>query len=345
MRSICILRLSAIGDVVNACAVVQAIQKRYPQAAITWVIGKVEARLLEGMPGVRFVVFDKKLGHKAYSALKRDLNGEEFDCLLHMQLAFRANIASLFIKAKRKIGFDWQSSKELHSLFMSERIAPAPRSHVLDGFRQFAKAIDVEFDAPSWQLPLQEADRQFAKETLASLSSTRIFTLCPAASKQERNWQAKHYSALADYAGAQGFSVVICGGPTALEQDLSAEIEKYAQTKCLNLVGKTSLKQLVAVLEASSLVLAPDTGPTHMAVAVGTPVIGLYAHSNPERTGPYLYRNYVVEVYHQNLLAQKGKTADQLKWGTRVKGDNLMQQISVERVQAMFDNVVKEQAL
>ncbi len=82
-----------------------------------------------------------------------------------------------------------------------------------------------------------------------------------------------------------------------------------------------------------------------MAVTMGTPVIGLYAHSNPARTGPYLYQDYVVEVYHQNLKKQTGKTATQLPWGTRVKGKDLMQQISVHSVKEMFDRVVNEKAL
>jgi heptosyltransferase I len=82
-----------------------------------------------------------------------------------------------------------------------------------------------------------------------------------------------------------------------------------------------------------------------MAVTVGTPVIGLYAHSNPARTGPYLYQDYVVEVYHQNLLKQTGKTAQQLPWGTRVKGDDLMSQITVDSVKAMFDHVVQKESI
>ena len=139
IKSICILRLSAIGDVCNAVSVVQSIQRQHPQAQITWIIGKIEARLLEGLPGVRFVVFDKKLGKAAYSQLKQDLKHDYFDVLLHMQVALRANLASLVINAKRKIGFDWSRAKELHALFMRERIAPQATPHVLDGFAGFAR--------------------------------------------------------------------------------------------------------------------------------------------------------------------------------------------------------------
>jgi len=139
--------------------------------------------------------------------------------------------------------------------------------------------------------------------------------------------------------------VILCGGPTELERNLSQAILASAQQPITDLTGKTNLKQLLALLKHASLVLAPDTGPAHMAVAVGTPVIGLYGHSNPDRTGPYLFRQYVVEVYHQSLREQQGKTAADLKWGIRVKGSNIMQKIAVEAVTAMFDKIVAEQQL
>ena len=349
LKSICILRLSAIGDVCNAVSVVQSIQRQHPQAQITWIIGKVEARLLEALPGVRFVVFDKKLGKAAYSQLKQDLKHDYFDVLLHMQVAFRANVASLCIKARKKIGFDWHTAKELHALFMRHRIEPAPRSHVLDGFRQFAKAVGVTEQqlgkTPTWQLPIPEADELWAKQQLAATGNSRVLIISPAASKAERNWLPERYAALADYAHTKGFAVILCGGPTELERSLSQAILASAQQPITDLTGKTNLKQLLALLKHASLVLAPDTGPTHMAVAVGTPVIGLYGHSNPDRTGPYLFRQYVVEVYHQSLLEQQGKTAAELKWGTRVKVSDIMQKIAVEAVTAMFDKVVAEQQL
>ena len=345
LTSICILRLSAIGDVCNAVSVVQSIQRRHPQAAITWVIGKIEARLLEDLPGVRFVVFDKKQGKAAYRQLSKQLQHDYFDVLLHMQVALRANVASLCIKARKKIGFDWHSAKELHALFMRHRIEPAPRSHVLDSFRQFAKAIDVPEQTPSWQLPIPAADEQWAQQQLAASGNPKVLIISPAASKAERNWLPERYAAIADYATSKGFAVLLCGGPSELEQKLSQAILAAANCAITDLTGKTSLKQLLALLKHASLLLAPDTGPAHMAVAVGTPVIGLYGHSNPDRTGPYLYRQYVVEVYHQSLLEQKGKTAAELKWGTRVKGADIMQKISVAAVSAMFDRVVAEQQL
>ncbi len=353
LSSICILRLSAIGDVCHAVAAVQAIQRHYPNAKISWIVGKVEAMLLQGLPGVELVVFDKKLGLKAYTDLAHQLQGQQFDVLLHMQVALRANLASLVIKAKRKIGFDWSRAKELHALFMRERIAPQAQPHVLDGFAGFARHLGVPFltepgEQPQWQMPLSQADLDFAEAQLAPLKAQgvqRFLVICPAASKAERNWLPVRYAAVADYASNLGFQVLLCGGPTPLERQLRDDILQSAQCPIVDLVGKTSLKQLLAILKAATVVIAPDTGPAHMAVTVGTPVIGLYGHSNPERTGPYLYRQYVVETYHAELKRQTGKTAAAVKFGTRVKGEHIMAQISVEAVTSMLEQVIVEEKI
>lgn len=349
LQSICILRLSAIGDVCHAVAAVQAIQRHYPKAHITWVIGKVEAMLLADLPGVELVIFDKKLGLAAYRDLKQQLKGRQFDVLLHMQVALRANLASLVIKARRKIGFDWQRAKELHALFMRERIAPQQQPHVLDGFAGFARHLGVPFltepgSQPQWQMPLTDSHRDWARSQLKAGVRGHLI-ICPAASKAERNWLPERYAAIADYASAAGFAVYLCGGPTPLETRLAEDIKQAAQSEIIDLVGKTSLKQLLALLEQASLVLAPDTGPAHMAVTVGTPVVGLYGHSNPDRTGPYLYRADVAQVYHAELQRQTGKTAAELPWGIRVKGGHIMAQLDVETVWQKIQQVIAREAL
>lgn len=322
-------------------AAVQAIQRANPDAKITWVVGKVEAMLLDGLDGVELVVFDKKQGKMAFKQLKQTFKHRQFDVLLTMQVAFRAGLVSRCIRAKVKIGFDKQRSKELHSMFINQRIAPKNSPHVLEGFMQFAEQVGVTDTTPHWKMPYSEQDEQAAAALLPQ-SNQPIFVISPAASKAERNWLPERYAALATHAAEQGFNVVITGGNTPLEIELAQQIMAHCSVKVLNLVGKTSLKQLLCVLKAARLVLAPDTGPAHMAVTVGTPVIGLYAHSNPKRTGPYLYQDYVVEVYNHAIEQQYNKPASALPWGVRAKGEHLMAQISTEQVIAMFNKVVAE---
>jgi len=338
-KSICILRLSAIGDVCHAVASVQAIQNRHPQAKITWIIGKVEAMLLQCLPNVEFVIFDKKAGLKGYQQLREHLRNRHFDILLHMQVAFRASLATLFVSATEKWGFDKSRAKEGQGLFTNRRIAPQMEPHVVDGFWGFAQAIGVDSDLkPNWKMPLQSVDRSWCEQQTNSKS---YIIISPAASKVQRNWLSERYAVIADYANEKGLQVVLSGGPTVIEENLAEEIISAANAPIINLVGKTKLPQLLALLEKAELVLAPDSGPAHMATTVDTPVIGLYAHSNPNRTGPYHSRDTTVSVYSELLLKQTGKNVQQNRWGKRVKGENLMQLITVDAVIEMVDRILK----
>jgi heptosyltransferase I len=329
-KSLCLLRLSAIGDVCHAVAMVQHIQRQYPNTLITWVIGKVEASLLQNLPGVEFVIFDKRAGFKGYTDLRETLKGRQFDVLLHMQVALRASLASLCISARMKIGFDHQRAKEGQWLFTNKKIAKQINPHVLDGFFGFSQALGLEKVEPTWQMPLADEDLLWANEHLKT--ERPIAVISPAASKAERNWYTEGYAQIADHLTEQGFNVVLCGGPTTMEKLLAEDIISRSKSPINNLVGQTSLKQLLAVLKLAHLVVAPDTGPAHMAVTVGTPVIGLYAHSNPLRTGPYYYQQYVVSCYQEMLQKQHKKPFSKLPWGIRAKGHDLMSAISISQV-------------
>ncbi len=139
---------------------------------------------------------------------------------------------------------------------------------------------------------------------------------------------------------SRGFEVLLCGGPAPHEQRLAQEIQSLAQSSLHNLVGQTNLKQLLALIEQASLVLAPDTGPLHMATTVGTPALGLYAHHNPERTGPYRDRQFVVSVYLPLVEAQNQKSLDELPWRTRLKDDQAMSTITVEQVKSQLNHIL-----
>ena len=333
---LCILRLSAIGDVCHAVAMVTRIQQHRPDIKITWIIGKIEYQLLKGMPNVEFIVYDKKAGKQAKQDVKSALKNRVFDALFVMQVALRANLLSRVVKAKRRIGFDWARSKEGHRLFTNEYIAPKQYAHVLEGFMGFADAIDIPpVDTPSWNMPVSPADWEWAKEQTQHLGKYAVIS--PAASKAERNWTVNGYVSAAKHLSEKGYKVVLCGGPGPLDADISQQILAQSDSISLDLVGKTSLKQMLAVLADASLVLAPDTGPAHMATAMGTKVVGLYAHSNFRRTGPYMSQDCVASVYEVHIKEQKGKKWVYLPWGTRAKGKDLMTQLLVQSVLKKID--------
>ncbi|QQD20382.1 ADP-heptose--LPS heptosyltransferase I [Oceanospirillaceae bacterium ASx5O] len=335
-ESVCFVRLSAIGDVCHAVAAVQALQRHWPQTRVTWVVGKIEAQLLQGLAGVELVVYDKKAGWAGMKAVWQQLNGRRFDALVHMQLALRASLLTLGIKARYKVGFNRRRAKEGQWLFTNRKITDTESQHVLDSFYAFIEYLGVPPSAPQWQLPLSDADQEFARQRLQQRATVVI---CPAASKDERNWLPERYAAFADYVVNQGFQVAVCGSPAAREVQLAAQIEAAMQQQALNLVGQTSLKQLAAVLQQAVLVLAPDSGPAHIATTQGTPVLGLYAHSNPQRTGPYNNRADVVSVYEQVVVEQQGKPLNELPWSTRAKGAELMQRIPLSAVIERFEQM------
>ncbi|MBE4592291.1 ADP-heptose--LPS heptosyltransferase I [Vibrio navarrensis] len=337
--SVCFLRLSAIGDVCHAVAAVQALQRHWPETKVTWIIGKVEAQLLQGLEGVELIVFDKKQGLKGMQAVWAQLQGRRFDALVHMQLALRASLLTLGIKARYKVGFHLKRAKEGQWLFTNRKISDTESAHVLDSFYSFIEYLGVPRTPPQWQLPISDADHHFAQETLGDQPS---LVISPAASKDERNWLAERYAALGDYAYEQGYQVVICGSPAEREKNLAADIVRHMQHTAVNLVGKTNLKQLTAVLNKAAVVLAPDSGPAHIATTQGTPVIGLYGHSNPKRTGPYNNLAQVVSVYESFSEQQYGKPVAQLAWSTRVRGEHIMQEITLDAVKTAFDRLIQD---
>jgi len=338
-KSICILRLSAIGDVCHAVATVQAIQRRWPEAKISWVIGKIEAQLVTGLKDIEFIIFDKKSGFKAYQDLRQQLSGRQFDILLHMQIALRASLATLCIRATEKWGFDRSRAKEGQWFFTNRRIAAQMQPHVADGFWAFAQAIGVEEgDTPLWNMPLADTDINWCKKQLKQ--DKPYIVISPSASKSQRNWFTSGYADIADHASSRGFQVIISGAPTPSEIQLAKEICQACECSVIDLTGKTSLPQLLALLSGAELVIAPDSGPAHMATIVNTPVIGLYAHSNPKRTGPYHSAASTLSVYEQLLLRQTGKSVSENRWGKRVRGEKLMHLITLNSVIEAFNSVI-----
>lgn len=333
-RSLCLLRLSALGDAVHAVALVRDLQRAWPGLPITWVIGKGEAKLLEGLDGVEFVVFDKKAGLAGWRDLRRRLAGRRFDVLLNLQLALRAGLASTAIAADRRVGYDRGRSKEGHGLFINERIPPGGH-HVQDAFRQFLRPLGLEPGPVEWRLPVPAEAHAWAEAELPGDQPTLLVSPC--SSHPLRNWRPERYAAVADHAAAQGWRVVLCGGRSELERGTADAILAAMQAPALDLVGKDTLKQLLALLGRATLVLTPDSGPTHMANAMGTAVLGLHACTDAERSGPYSDRRWCVNRYDEAARRFLGQSATALPWGKRVEFPGVMDLVEVADVIDRFE--------
>ena len=336
-RSLCLLRLSALGDVTHVLPLLHTLRSAWPEVAVTWVIGKGERRLLDGLPGVRFVEYDKKSGIKGMRALRRDL-GERFDVLLQLQVSARANLLSAFIPAKRRIGYDRSRSKDGHGLFINERIADRPGIHVLDAIGSFAEALGLQRDAVVWNLPVPDEAHAWARAQWDD-DGRRTLMVSPCSSHALRNWRAERHAALADHAAAQGWRIVLCGGRSALERDTGDAIlaAMRARDGVLDLIGKDTLKQLPALLARADLLVTPDSGPMHIANAMGTKVLGLHAASNANRSGPYSDRRYCVDRYDDAARKFRGKPASELKWGSKIEAEGVMDLATVDDAIAAFE--------
>jgi heptosyltransferase I len=334
-QNICILRLSAIGDTCHVVPVLRTLQQAWPAARFTWVIGSLESRLMSALPDVEFITVEKRASHVA----RRKLRGRRFDVLLHMQLSLRASLIARRIRATIKLGFDRRRARELQWLFTNRRIAAHDREHVMDSFFGFAAALGVHERVLRWDLPIAADTAAAAAEVIPD--GRRTLVISPCSSHKLRNWSAERYAAVADYAASvHGMQVLLCGGPDRSEREMGAAIMRHVRLQPTNRIGVDNLPQLLALLSRATVLLSPDSGPVHMATMVGTPVIGLYAATNPARSGPYFSRNWCVNAYDQAARRHRGRPADQLAWTTKIEIPGVMDLIEVPQVTAKLDALV-----
>lgn len=343
---LCLFRLSALGDVTHMLPLVHTLRRARPDWRLTWIIGRLEHQLVGDLPGVEFIVFDKVRGWQAYRALARELRGRRFDALLQMQVALRANVAGRLVRAPLRLGFDTARSRDGHGLFINRRIAPHPHAHVLEGFLDFATALGIDDHDLQWNLPIAPAAAAFAAAHAPADRPFLAINACSSARLQNwRNWSAERYAAVADHAHERhGLATVLTGGPAAAEREMARAIAAHMHAPVTDLVGQTSPQELAGVLARARVAIAPDTGPAHIANAVGTPVIGLYATSNPQRTGPYRWRAWCVDRYPEALAAETGQTPEQAleqaRWGQRVRNPEAMARITVADVTHRLDELL-----
>ncbi|PSD47286.1 ADP-heptose--LPS heptosyltransferase [Stenotrophomonas maltophilia] len=339
--SLCLLRLSALGDVTHVVPLVRTLQAARPDTPIHWIIDKAGHKLLDGLPGVTFHAYDKKSGMAGVKELRRQLPPGRFEALLQMQVAFRANLLSAFIPAERRIGYDRSRSKDLHGLFINERIPDRPGIHVLDAIGSFCEPLGLRQAEVSWDMAVPQSAYEWAAAQWQD-DGRPVLMISPCSSHVRRNWYADRYAAVANHAAQRGWRVVLCGGRSELERSMADAIQAQLHTPALDLVGKDTLKQLPALLARANLVMTPDSGPMHIANAMGAKVLGLHAASNPNRSGPYSDRRYCVDRYDDAARKYLAKQAADLKWGTKIEFDDVMELITVEDGIAAFERYVAD---
>lgn len=298
MQRIGIVMMSAVGDAVHVLPVVHALKEHNPDCTISWVLQPGPASLVRGHPMVDdIIVFDRSRGWRAFLDVRRALRERTFDVVLALQVYFKAGVVTSFTRAPVKLGFDRVRARDLNWLFTSHRIPAHPGQHVQDQYFEFLDALGVRHGPPKWELgPWNKEERDWQRKFVRKFDRP-VASIVVATSKAQKDWIPARWAEVCHRLyNEYGLQPVLVGGRSQREIEAEAEIRKLAPVAASEL--GSGLRRLAAILDASALVLSPDTGPLHLAVALRAPVISLIGYTNPKRVGPYDFaRDLMIDAY------------------------------------------------
>lgn len=295
---IAIVMMSAIGDAVHVLPVVTALERRYPDARITWVLQPGPASLVRGHPSVdEIVIFEKSRGVRALFDVRRALAGKSFDIVLDLQVYIKAGLVTALTTAPIKLGFDRARARDFNWLFTNRRIPSHAPVHVQDQYFEFLAELGVDPEPVVWNLGPWPEERE-RRRTLLRDFQRPIATLVIGSTHREKEWFPDRWAELSDALHERyGLEPVLAGGRSAREVETEREIVRLARHRPRSTLG-VPLRDLVAIIDASGLVISLDTAPLHMSVALDRPVISLMGYNNPRRVGPYRrYQDLIVDAY------------------------------------------------
>jgi heptosyltransferase I len=300
MDRICIVMMSAVGDAVHVLPVINAIKRVHPKSHITWVLQPGPASLVRGHPSIdEIILFDRSKGTSEIRTVIRELRKRTFDLLIDLQVYFKAGVITAFSGATRRLGFDVARARDANWLFTTERIPAHPVQHVQDQYFEFLRHLGIDPEPVEWNIGPRAGELEYQKQFVAQFDRP-IASIVVATSKPAKDWIPERWAQVCDIlSGQYGLQPVLVGGNSERETTAAAEIISASRSKPHNALG-SGLRNLISILDASEVVLAPDTGPLHIAVALGRPVISLMGYTDPRRTGPYRhFHDLIIDAFHE----------------------------------------------
>ena len=291
--------MSAVGDAVHVLPVINAIKRARPSSHITWVLQPGPAALVRGHRSVDdIVLFDRTKGVTAFRGVIAELRSRRFDLLINLQVYFKAGIITALSGVPRRLGFDRARARDANWLFTTERIAPHAVQHVQDQYFEFLAALHIDPEPVEWDIGPWDHERAWQREFMSRFDRP-VASIVVGTSKPAKDWIPERWARVCEILSADyGMQPVLVGGNSDREAASAAEISRLTKAPPHTSLG-SGLRKLVSILDASDLVLAPDTGPLHISVAVGTPVIALMGYTDPRRTGPYRrFQDLIVDAFH-----------------------------------------------
>ncbi|MFO7962490.1 MAG: glycosyltransferase family 9 protein [Desulfobacterales bacterium] len=296
---ICLIRTSALGDTVHALALANGLKKGYPDARLTWILQPLSYDMVKHQPNIeRFIIFERAGGIRAWTDLHRQLKKERFEIAVIPQVSFRTSFLSALVRADIKVGFDFRRSRELSWLFTNRHIPPRTPGHVQDQFFEFLKYLGIDPFPPEWNFTFTSEEMQW-RDRFFSRIGRPVVSFVIASSDPGKDWLPARYAAVMDHVDRfLECQPMLIGGPTRREADLARIITRNCNSKPVIALEKP-IRRTMLQLSGSALVVSPDTGPLHAAVALNVPTVGLYGYSDPRRCGPYRkFQDLLIDEYN-----------------------------------------------
>lgn len=298
---VCIVLLSAVGDVVHALPIVNAIKRARPRAHLTWLLQDAGAALLAGHPAVdEILLFRRKAGLAGFVQAGMQLRDRPFDVVLDLQCYFKATVLTAFCRSPVKIGLDPARAREFNWIVNNHHLPKRPVNHVQEHFLEFLDYLQIPREPVEWNLGPWPSERPWQDDFFRSLPRPRV-ALVAGTSNPKKDWLPDRWVELNDRLHRDfGLTTILVGAQTPRETTLGQKMAAECRHPPVNALG-SGLRRLVAILDGCDLVISPDTGPLHLAGALGKPVVGLYGYNSPARVGPWRQDpRLLVDAFHES---------------------------------------------
>ncbi len=290
-RRVALLKPSALGDIVHSLPVLTALRRRYPDAHLTWVVNRSYEPLLRGHPHLdETLPFDRRAaaGLRGLPGLARflaELRRRRFDLVVDLQGLFRSGLMALASGAARRVGLSTAREGARWAYTDVVRVADFNAVHAVDRYWLVAEALGAGAGPKEFHVPVTEEARAWARQALRGCPRPWL-AVGPGSRWVTKRWPPGHFAALLRRAQARfGGTAVFVGAPN--EAALSEAVRAGIEGPSVDLTGRTELPELTALLAEADAMLANDTGPLHLAAALGRPVVAPYTCTKVRLNGPY----------------------------------------------------------
>ena len=293
-KNILLVLHGSIGDVIRALPLANLIDHAFPNARLTWSIEPPSLPLVEHHPAVdEVILFDRTRWWRQLVPFLRRIRAGRFDLVLDLQRHLKSGIISRWCGAPHRLGFHRVDSKELNWVFNNHHLPRLGNGlSKLNHYLKFAEYLGIVPEPVEWKLSLTQAEEVVVDRHLEKISSG-FATLFVGSRWESKNWFSWQITSCAELIQQRhGLSVVLLGGKN--DAAVAREVEISCRRGILNLVGRTSLREVIGIIARANVAVGPDTGLMHIAAAVKTPVVSLWGATDPSRTGPHGGEDFVI---------------------------------------------------